>query len=59
VHPKFVQHLAGHASIQLTLDRYSHWMPSMDKHTASAMDKALDEADRGDAPEDEKGALER
>jgi integrase len=42
VHPKFVQH----ASIQLTLDRYSHWMPSMGKHTASAMDEALDEADR-------------
>jgi integrase len=49
-HPKYVQHLAGHASIQLTLDRYSHWMPSMGKHTASAMDEAL-EAD--DAPEEE------
>ena len=59
VHPKFVQHLAGHASIQLTLDRYSHWMPTMGKHTASAMDEALDEADRKDAPSDEKGALER
>ena len=42
VHPKFVQHLAGHASIQLTLDRYSHWMPSMGKNTASAMDGTLD-----------------
>jgi len=40
-HPKYVQHLAGHASIQLTLDRYSHWMPSMGKLTASAMDEAL------------------
>ncbi len=59
VHPKFVQHLAGHASIQLTLDRYSHWMPSMGKHTASAMDEALEEADREDAPNDGKGALER
>ena len=59
VHPKFVQHLAGHASIQLTLDRYSHWMPSMGKHTASAMDEALDEADREDAPNDGKGAHER
>jgi integrase len=59
VHPKFVQHLAGHASIQLTLDRYSHWMPTMGKHTASAMDKALDEADREDAPKDKKGALDR
>ena len=44
IHPKYVQHLAGHASIQLTLDRYSHWMPSMGKHTASAMDEALADA---------------
>jgi hypothetical protein len=28
------------------LDRYSHWMPSMGKHTAIAMDDAL--ADRED-----------
>jgi integrase len=27
-HPKYVQHLAGHASIQLTLDRSSPWMPT-------------------------------
>jgi integrase len=40
-HPTFVQKLLGHASVQLTLDRYSHWMPSMGKHTASAMDEAL------------------
>src|SRR5215211_2194973 len=58
VHPNFVQHLAGHASIQLTLDRYSHWMPSMGKHTASAMDEVLDEDEREDAPNDGKGALE-
>jgi integrase len=57
-HPKFVQHLAGHASIQLTLNRYSHWMPTMGKHTASAMDEALDEAGREDAPNDEKDAIE-
>jgi integrase len=40
-HPKYVQHLAGHASIQLTLDRYSHWMPSMGRNTADGMDEAL------------------
>ena len=57
VHPKFVQHLAGHASIQLTLDRYSHWMPTMGKHTASAMDEALDEDDSEDAPNSETDAL--
>jgi integrase len=41
VHPKLVQHLLGHASISMTLDRYSHWVPSMGTHTASAMDVAL------------------
>jgi hypothetical protein len=51
------QNLAGHASIQLTLDRYSHWMPSMGKHTASAMDEVLDEDDRADASEEGKAAL--
>jgi integrase len=40
-HPKRVQHLLGHASIQLTLDRYSHWMPSMGRATAEGMDEAL------------------
>jgi integrase len=40
-HPTYVQKLLGHASVQLTLDRYSHWMPSMGKHTASAMEEAL------------------
>jgi integrase len=57
VHPKFVQHLAGHASIQLILDRYSHWMPSMGRHTASAMDEVLDEASRADASAEDKDAL--
>src|ERR687889_1610487 len=41
VHPKMVQHLMGHASIQLTLDRYSHWIPSMGRATAEGMDEVL------------------
>jgi integrase len=41
VHPKLVQHLLGHASITMTLDRYSHWMPSMGRNTADGMDEAL------------------
>jgi integrase len=40
-HLKYLQHLAGHASIQLTLDRYSHWMPSMGRNTAEGIDEAL------------------
>ena len=43
VHPKLVQHLLGHASITMTLDRYSHWIPSMGRHAAEGMDEALGE----------------
>ena len=40
--PKLVQKLLGHSSIAaLTLDRYSHWIPSMGEQTAAAMDAAL------------------
>jgi integrase len=41
VHPKFVQELLGHSSVALTLDRYSHWIPSMGDQTARAMEAAL------------------
>jgi hypothetical protein len=40
-HPKLDQDLLSHSSIQLTLDRYSHWMPLMGRSTADGMDKAL------------------
>jgi integrase len=40
-HAKYVQHLLGHASIQRTRDRYSHWMPSMGRNTADGIDGAL------------------
>jgi integrase len=41
VHPKYVQELLGHANISITLDRYSHVIPSMGDHTARAMEDAL------------------
>ena len=41
VHPKVVQELLGHASIQITLDTYSHLLPDMGEKAASAMDDAL------------------
>jgi hypothetical protein len=40
-HPKYGQHLAGQASITMTLDRYSHWIPSVGRHAADSMDEAL------------------
>ena len=40
-HPTYVQKSLGHASVQRTLDRYSHWMPSMGRNTAEGIDEAL------------------
>jgi len=40
-HPKLVQDLLGHASVALTLDRYSHVLPGMGDQTAAAMEAAL------------------
>jgi integrase len=41
VHPKLVQELLGHATIAMTLDTYSHYLPSMGNQAAGAMGDAL------------------
>jgi integrase len=41
VHPKFVQELLGHATIAMTLDTYSHYLPSMGDQAAGAMGDTL------------------
>jgi integrase len=41
VHPKLVQELLGHATIAMTLDTYSHYLPSMGDQAASAMGETL------------------
>ena len=40
-HPKLVQELLGHATVAMTLDRYSHVMPGMGDQTAAAMEAVL------------------
>ncbi len=37
-HPKVVQEMLGHASIALTLDTYSHTIPSMGREAADRLD---------------------
>ncbi|MDX6379212.1 MAG: hypothetical protein QOI57_236 [Rubrobacteraceae bacterium] len=54
VHPKLVQELLGHATIAMTLDTYSHYLPSMGDQTARAMEDALE----GEDLADEKGTSE-
>lgn len=41
VHPKLVQELLGHATIAMTLDNYSHYLPSMGDQASGAMGDAL------------------
>ncbi len=41
VHPKVVQELLGHSQISLTLDTYSHVLPSMQKEAADKMDAII------------------
>jgi len=44
VYPKFVQKLLGHATIAMTLDTYSHFLPSMGDQTVRAMEPRFLEA---------------
>jgi integrase len=41
VHPKVVSEMLGHASIQITLDTYSHVLPEMQAQATAAMDTAF------------------
>ena len=41
IHPKVVQELLGHASVTITLDTYSHVLPSMQGEAADKMDSML------------------
>ncbi len=41
VHPKVVQERLGHSTISLTLDTYSHAVPSMQRDAARRMDDLI------------------
>ena len=41
VHPKIVQERLGHASIQVTLDTYSHVVPGLQEAAANGFDEIL------------------
>jgi len=41
IHPKIVQERLGHASIQMTLDTYSHVAPGIQQAAAESFDKLL------------------
>ncbi|MCL6455098.1 MAG: site-specific integrase [Alicyclobacillus sp.] len=41
VHPKIVSERLGHATVQITLDTYSHVLPGMQKSAANQLDQVL------------------
>ncbi|MEJ7655072.1 MAG: site-specific integrase [Chloroflexia bacterium] len=41
IHPKVVQERLGHSTVALTLDTYSHLIPSMDRDAADQLDALL------------------
>jgi integrase len=41
IHPKIVQELLGHSNVGITLDTYSHVLPSMGEAAAEAMEDTL------------------
>jgi integrase len=43
-HPKIVQERLGHATIQQTMDTYSHVMPTMQESAAATIDAAMKSA---------------
>jgi integrase len=42
VHPKIVSERLGHASVGITLDTYSHVLPSMQAEAAAAFDEIFE-----------------
>jgi integrase len=45
VNPKLVQELLGHSQIAVTMDRYSHVLPSMQKGMMGGLDDFFGEND--------------
>ena len=43
VHPKVVSERLGHASVNITLDTYSHVLPGLQEAAALALDTILEE----------------
>jgi site-specific recombinase XerD len=42
IHPKIVQEMLGHSTITITLDTYSHVLPSMFDEAAQKLDRLFD-----------------
>lgn len=59
VNPKVVSERLGHATISITLDTYSHVLPSMQREAADALETALFGAVKGETEGDAAGAVKQ
>jgi len=48
VHPKVVQEILGHSEISMTMDIYSHVLPTMQRDAMDKLNRAFDERDNFD-----------
>jgi len=51
VHPKVVQERLGHASIEITLDTYSHLVPGLQEAAAQRFDDMLNQKTKSEVVE--------
>jgi integrase len=54
IHPKIVQEMLGHNQISMTMDIYSHVLPTMQQDTARKLNDVLD---RGEGDENDDGSI--
>jgi integrase len=47
VHPKIVQEILGHSNVNITLNVYSHVLPSMQKGAIDMLNSAFEEKEGG------------
>jgi len=45
VHPKVVQEILGHSTISMTMDTYSHVLPSLQKEAMEKLDDIFGQQD--------------
>ncbi len=55
VHPKVVQEILGHSQISMTMDIYSHVLPSMHQDAMNTLNEAIG----GDEPEKNEPGVEQ
>ncbi len=53
IHPKVVQELLGHSEISMTMDIYSHVLPSMQRDAVNRLSDTLHSWQDGEKVEDD------